>query len=499
MMREEPTSPPSYSLGRRFGAGFNVLVGAVAMLAIVLMANYLATRHFKRFALSGEREYKLSPITQQVLRGLTNQVKITVYYDPEDALYSHVTGLLKEYSLRSPRLTVDTVNYVLEPGKAELVKATYKLPPATKDVVIFDGGGGGAPKVVRHAELSNYDISDVVAGKSRDVRLKSFNGEQHFTSALISLTDRAPQKAYFLAGHGEHDPRETTRDDGYARFALLLQENNVTLALLSLAGTNEIPADCNLLIIGGPVLLIEPAEREKIDRYLSSQGGRLLVLFRLLGRPGLEPLLAKWGVDVGDNYVVDLPSSKSADSYVVVGNYGAHEIVRPLAQGGLPLQLPSPRSIGRRANFPQTADAPQVQVLASTTESGEAILDHRNGLRRNAALDTRGVIPLMVAVEKGGVRGESRGRGATRLVVTGDSHFLDNQMIEAAANRDFAWNAVNWLLDRSSLLGIPPQPVRDFKFTMTERQMSRVRWIVLGAIPGAVLFWGWLVYVRRQR
>ncbi len=495
MMQHDSTSPPSFSLARRFGAGFNVLVGIAAMLAIVVMLNHVAARHYKRFAWSGERDYNLSSITLQVLRGLTNQVKVTIYFDPDSALYSHVTGLLKEYSLRNPRIILDTVNYVLEPGKAELTKATYKLPPATKDVIIFDGGG--APKVVNSSDLSNYDFNELLEGKSQNVRRKSFNGEQHFTSALIAVTDRTPQRAYFVVGHGEHNPEDKTGKIGYGRFSGLLQENNLELAYLSLLGTNDIPFDCQLLILAGATHRIEQPEQDKIERYLG-QGGRLIVLLRFMGEPGIEPLLAKWGVGTADNLVTDVDSSKM-DSFVVVGNYGSHEIVRPLAQAGLLLQIPTPRSVGRLANFPQSADAPQVSVLASTTEKGEAIPDYRNGINHKSPQNFHGIVPLVVAVEKGGVRGEARGRGATRLVVAGDSFFLNNEMIEAAANRDFAWNAVNWLLDRSARLGIPPRPVREFKFTMTELQMRRVRWIVLGAFPGAVLFLGWLVYVRRQR
>ena len=34
--------PPSFSAARKFGAGFGVLVGVAAFLAIVLMANFLS-------------------------------------------------------------------------------------------------------------------------------------------------------------------------------------------------------------------------------------------------------------------------------------------------------------------------------------------------------------------------------------------------------------------------------------------------------------------------
>ena len=106
----------------------------------------------------------------------------------------------------------------------------------------------------------------------------------------------------------------------------------------------------------------------------------------------------------------------------------------------------------------------------------------------------------MAAVEKGGIRNVSADRGATRIVVVGDSFLFGNEVIENAANRQFATHAVNWLLARDELLvAIPPKPIKDYKIVMTKSQLAAAQWILLGAFPGAVLFLGWLVWLRRRR
>jgi hypothetical protein len=87
-----------------------------------------------------------------------------------------------------------------------------------------------------------------------------------------------------------------------------------------------------------------------------------------------------------------------------------------------------------------------------------------------------------------------------RMIVVGDSLFLNNQVIEAGANRDFAGYAVNWLLDRptSLLKGIGPSPVVEFRLLMTQTELQNVRWLLLGALPGVVLAFGSLVWLRRR-
>ena len=108
--------------------------------------------------------------------------------------------------------------------------------------------------------------------------------------------------------------------------------------------------------------------------------------------------------------------------------------------------------------------------------------------------------PLMVAVEQKGVQGVATASGDARIVVVGDSLFVDNQLINNAANRDFAGYAVNWLLDRPTLLkGIGPRPVVEFRLIMTRQQQSQVRWLLLGALPGGVLALGGLVWLRRRK
>lgn len=56
-------SPPSFSAARKFGTGFGVLVGIAAFLAIVVMVNFIAARHFRRLPLSEDRVPPLAPVT----------------------------------------------------------------------------------------------------------------------------------------------------------------------------------------------------------------------------------------------------------------------------------------------------------------------------------------------------------------------------------------------------------------------------------------------------
>ena len=106
-MNDEPI--PSFSFSRKWSQRINVLVGIVALLAIVGMVNYLAARHYRRFHYSSNDRAELSPLSRRLVGLLTNDVRIICYYPREKVLYSDVRELLKEYRLASSRITANAV------------------------------------------------------------------------------------------------------------------------------------------------------------------------------------------------------------------------------------------------------------------------------------------------------------------------------------------------------------------------------------------------------
>ncbi|HOX56414.1 MAG TPA: Gldg family protein [Candidatus Paceibacterota bacterium] len=487
---------PSFSPYLKWGIGLHVLVLALVVLAVVVMINYISQEYFLRFHLSTRTKIELSPRTVSLLRSLTNQVKVTLYYDTEDddALYSTVAELLAEYRLVNPKLTVQTVDYVRDPGLAQKTKLNYSLAaPTDKNLVIFDCGG--KVKVVDGNGLARYVIERVEDQESRAKELKfrrkpaAFMGEVAFTAALLDVTSPKPLKAYFLQGHGEHQMDSGDEVSGYLKFASILEQNCIKPVALSLLGTNAVPGDCNLLVIAGPRDGIPDAELVKIERYLN-QGGRLLALFNfgaVRKDTGLEQVLAKWGVDVGHNVVTD-PDNTIRGTDVIVSRFGEHPLVNSLQHSRLHLSWP--RAVGRLKLQADAADAPRVDEVAFT------------GPRALASGDSihKAPFPLLVAVEKETLRDVITEHGSTRMVIVGDSVFLGNLQIESAANRDFAGNAVNWLLERTQLLaGLGPRPITQYKIVMTKAQLRQAQWVLLGVLPGSALALGGLVWLRRRR
>jgi hypothetical protein len=490
-------TPPSFSRSRKWNLSLNTAVVLVSVLALAVMINYLAARHFGRVAWSSSVQTKLSPRTQQVLSLVSNDVKIILYFDQREPVYDLSWSLLKSYAFANSRISLETVDYTRNPAAAQLVKAKYQLGDQTdRDIVIFYCQG--RKHVVHQNELSDLDTQALISGQGREVRRTHFKGELMFTSALFTVINPRQPKAYFLQGHGEHDVESDEGVTGFSKFGGVLRESAVQFDKLSLEGSGEVPPDCNLLIIAGPHSALMPGTLDKIDRYLN-KGGRLLALFSYPPRrTGLEQTLANWGVSVGQNLVSD-PKAVVRQNDMVVATYSTHPLIKPLHQL-YQLYLILPRSIEPLRSGGSAADAPQVEPLFFTTSAGRIADFKPDGEPYLTGREVSANVSLAVAVEKGGVRNVSADRGATRIVVVGDSYFLANDNIDSEANRQFASQAINWLLARNELLsGLAPRPIQEYKLTMTVSQERAMRWLLLLVMPGTVLLLGFLVWVRRRR
>lgn len=504
-MPDPDTNSPSFSLGRRVGAGVEVLVACLSVLALVLMLNYLAIRHYRRVDITAGQRNELSARTLRVLESLPAEVNVIVYYDQQERLYKEINDLLREYAARNSLIKIQRVDPDRNPVEANVVRNKYRLATLNqKNLVLFDCKG--KTKAVYQSALSDYDLEPVPDAAEREFRrrTKTFRGEQQFTSALINVINPRRLKAYFLSGHGEHDPASTDEQMGYSQFAAVLQENGIQPEMLSLFGTGEVPPDCSLLVVAGGVNPLSEDELAKVDRYLNA-GGRLLLLFNYQSfgrRTGLELLMTRWGVMVGESFALDTehhtPNSLGQDVVLMFSAATPHPVVRPLALQSLQMLLPRPVSAIKSGGG--AAEGLKVDELLHTGTSGVLVRTVRNGRPEINPTDPRGVFSLMAAVEKGTVPGLRAERGSTRIIVAGDSMFLSNQLIEGGANREFATHAVNWLVDQTYLLGgLGPRPVQEYRLNLTKAQMVTIHTLLLGVLPGAVMLLGALVWLRRRK
>ncbi len=488
--------------------------GILLVAALLLIVNYFGWKYHQRFDWTKTALYSLSEKSEKVLAGLDRDVEVVVLLSPQQqqGLYGPTHELLERYEAASRRLKVRFVDPERNPVEAQQLARQLGVENAS---VIFRSGE--TQKIVDAGDLAEFDYSSM--GMGGPPKLAAFKGEQMFTNALIQLGQTRQPNVRFTTGHGEV-PLDSAEGRSLSSLRELLKGDGFAVEEWASLGQAAVPADTDLLVIAGPTANFVEPEVAAIDAYVQS-GGRLLALLDpVLARTGaglvasgLEPMLAKYGVQVDGDIVVDPsnPLPMFGAETLFSNAYGDHPIVEPLARQSLPMLVSLARSV-RAVEGPAGS---KVTELLRTSGAGWGETDL-------AALDKVGkderdlAGPLALGVAVGGEAKPpppvdddmpapppapaAEDPKAPRLVVFGDSDLATNQYWNVnVGNATAIANAVNWLVERKDLIAIPPKKTEQAHLSLTSGQLRMVYLLVLGLLPGLAIAAAIGVRMRRRR
>ena len=464
----------------------NVAAAIGLGLALFAMANVLSERHYERFNWSRRPFARLSDASRRQLEAVAQDIRFIALLRPDHEAYRATKALLREYAAQAPNVAVEFVDPDGDRARTEQLVAQYGWTGGEGVAVAI----GGRHQIVPAADLVEY----AAAADPDDPPRRTFRGEALFGRAIQGLTQAARPVACFLQGHGERAPDDFDRHAGYSRIAAHLRAANLDVERLDLGEAKTVPNRCAVLIVAGPTKEFAPFEIALLRDYLNRKG-RLLLLLDARTATGLEPLLRDWGVELGNDVVVDETRTLSGRE-LHVSAYPPHAVTAPLQ--GLASVFFLPRSV--RARDPEPgADKPIVAALASCSAAGWAEFDPDDPAAHfDPRVDLPGPLPVAVAVERGPVPGVHVQIRPTRLVVVGDSDFAANGGL-MGANADFFLNAVRWLLESEGGFAAAPAAFEEFRLVLDARQLRHLFWIAGGVLPGGVALLGfWAVWRRRR-
>ncbi|HNW93794.1 MAG TPA: Gldg family protein [bacterium] len=460
----------------------NLAVLVVAVLALIVMANYFSARHYRRFDWTVDRYFSLSAQTEAVVKGLTRPVSVTVFLDQQkNRLYPEVRELLERYAALSPQLTVEYVD-ARDPVRAQQLAQKYQV--SSYGVVIF--ACGDKTKYVGESDLADLDYSGMGMGQGADVT--NFRGEEKITSAIVEVTLTDRPLLCFVTGHGEP---ELTQLRG------LLTQENFAVEDLNLLAAGRVPDSCAAVVVVAPRHPLAAAELDAIRAYLDRGGHALLALDPVLQQgntvasSGLEALVARYGITVNNDIVIeDDPEFRVAQlgaGAFWVTQYGDHAIGRPL--NGLPTIFLYARSLAAAETLPAGVTVSTLAQSSYTSWGERDFAAMEQGAKKDAT-DIAGPCPLALVAANDSTN--------LRLVVFGDGDFVASEQIQGAGNPLLVRNCINFLAERTGLLGIPPRNPKSVNLTLSEAQRDNFFWVTVVLIPLATLVGGIYLWLRRR-
>ena len=432
----------------------------VLFLTLVTLLAFLARDYRKEWDVTHNARNTLSQPTLDVLRRLDAPLTITAFAVAQDPTGTNVHKLIEErlrpYRRAKPDLDVKFVDPREEPKRAEA--AQIRTP---NELVIE------YRRRIEHIALGEFN-------------------EQSFASVLMRLARGSESLVLWVEGHGER------RLDGVANhdlgeFGRQLQQKGLKLNSVNLALAQAVPSNAALLVLATPQSEVQPAEVEKIQRFLKD-GGNLLWLLDPEPLRGLHPLAETLGLVLTPGTIVDaaLRPRSGPPVFAVGTSYGSHPITAAFRYNTL---FPYARQIGV-AEREEWRVAPLIEVAQrGWVEMGP--LDEKPTFDK--ARDLPGPVMIAAAFER------AVGERQQRVVVVGNGAFLSNTYLGNGGNLQLGMAMINWLAAEDALVSIDPRPAADSRIDIGQTTLYAIALGFLLFLPLAFVLTGAFIWWRRRR
>ncbi len=364
-------------------------------------------------------------------------------------------------------------------------------------------------------EEQNAFVRVIELADGRTARLRDFEdmytqpSEAEITAVFKKLLDTPPTVG-FLTGHGERGATNPG-DRGFSCFAVekysraALVNQGFEIREISLAEGAAVPAEIDIVVIADPKQPFAAAELEAFDAYLA-RGGNLLVLTEPSGREAATPLLARCGLHMESDCLVqpfgdfepDLILASATDEAAELGE----AFRRDFPKGQLRVSMPGCAALTLLDDDQGFRRIP----LLRTEESGAWIE------REQPSFDGAPVVCNPAAGEReqryitawAAERELGDGR-RQRILVTGDADCFANSELDGSregyrsGNFRLVTEAFRYLTGGEFPIDVRHPDALDSRYGATAEAAGTIKFVFKGLLPALLLLIGILLWLKRRR
>lgn len=525
---------------RRWLYGYNAVLGSLLLLFILALVNFLPYTAVKPFSYAMEATdwttgqlYTLHPATRNLLAEIKEPVKVYVLI-PGGILARDVETLLNNCRAVNPQITWEQLSRDRNRAEVEQIMTQYNVPDSLGMLVVHGTAPNDTTKFIKVDDLAE-NASGPDAGKSY-----VFKGENALLDALTYLSSGQKRAVvYFTQGNGEPELSDMDRrhfDMGLGLLQEDLNKANFQTQPLKLdAKTTSIPDDADILVLARPQEKYSADVVKALRDFLQgtnrkdNKKGKLIVLFDVNVRKGemvptgLEPLMAEYGVKVGNDRVMCL--QRNPLLLRTVANPRANNAVARAfsARGGATTLFPfyNARTVAAAnpAGAPGRATVedlifvlPQTRAWAETDLNAEpsALIAELTKGDLQKLRDKIADRPLSLAVTV--TEGQSpmpipghefmAKEGEPRMVVFGDTSWVTNNLLQQSSPDNFSLfsSCLSWLAGRHDIgQRIPTSTRKVYSLKRPPGEGLRLELLPTTLMVMGVFALGFGVWVVRRR
>lgn len=466
---------------KNFSLGAFSFISIIVVFAIAIILNIGVKRIPDKYAqidLTQNQLYSICDATVNVV----NEVKepITIYvYASEDDKDDVVDKLLKKYSGMSSLISVEYV----DPNKSPKFYEKYTSNSISYNTLFVVSETRN--KVVDYDTLyiTDYSMNDDGSYETTT----SYDIEGQITSAINFINNGSSAKVYNLTGHDEME-LETTFLDSIAK-------QNYTCEDINLIG-NEIPEDCEMLIINSPLSDIAAEDADKIISY-AENGGKLLIVIPFADNTdftNLNRILAYYNVKTDLGFVVDTQKYDSAP-YILIPNMGSDTATTDLVGKKVAL-APYCKAIYTIDSEDTTCDVNPWLYSTDSSYRKNTAIEEVTDYSYVEGVDEDGPCNLAVTVVK------STENSSSTAYITGSTYLFSETANSRTSNANLTifMNIINnCVATDGSAVVVPVKSMEAERFVVSNIEGLAIFLILLIVVPLALLVSGFVIWMKRRK
>lgn len=464
------------------------VVFIIAIVLINVLLGYMTDRFVWEFDMTKEHLFEISEDTKEVIDDMSREVTITVLADEttfrdSTELLSNIYEILQRYeALGAGKIKVRYINPNMNP---KVFEQYNELGDLGNNYLIVESD-------LRKTYMSPQSLYNMKVDEETNITYYvGLRAEQAITSALLFVTQDSVNTACWVRGHGEDYSKD--------QMDSILTKMNYDTKVIILA-QEEIPEECTLLIISSPDTDYSNEEIEKLDAFFMRGGDAIISLTpeTSVALTNLNNYFEEWGVRYSSQFILDNYQSISNMPFYVVPTIANIQNVTDrlntrnyfaINPGAMPIELTGTETGNHRLSV----------LMTSSRRSYAKDLDEiTTQYDYDEATDPTGPFNMCVISE---YLFTDKNMNYTRGDILFCSAGLISDSVLSASNflnGQFLQHVLDYISEYSDGIVIADKDFEATTLSILSWQSRVVLWVVVIALPLAILLIGVLIWSKRR-
>lgn len=450
-------------------ATFSSIV-TILLVVVLVVANLVFETTNITFDMTKDKANSLSAQTETFLSDLDEDIIIYPLYKTGE-VYKPFEEIFSRYESSSSHIKVQYVDPYQNPQFVEQYKTDGEEIP-TGSVIVQ---GKDKFKVVDSSGL-------IEVGNSVTV----YNLEPRLTNAIVYVTSDNAKKVYIVSGHNELEMSETIKS--------AIKSANFDIEYISLF--EQIPEDCDALILSTPQSDYTLEESQKVIEYLTKGGSAFITTDILINKPNYNTIIESFGLTKGEFLIMEGENSKYVENVPIniIPTIEETELTKNLIEKKRVLLTPTVTAIIENKNVKAST---KITPLLTTSFKSYGKVDPNAKTFSFENGDVNGPFTISVLLEDTHSLSDEN---VTKMVVVSTSAIIDDSINSyiGGGNQDFIISSLKYFSGDSEEVYLSPKVVTTNTLSMNFGNVVFILIYSVILLPISILVIGFVVILRRK-